>query len=353
MEPSAKLTLQYHDSLNPEIWEDGKLKSAIKDKLLQIAEAFLESIELDVDVEDITFTGSLANFNYTQYSDIDLHVLTDYNDYNQDKEVIKDYFKAKKTVWNSNHEIKIKGHDVECYVQDVNEPHYSTGVYSIKTDTWLVEPKKEKPVDEKEVLGKVEHMLNLINHALSDECDVECAERVKEKVLKMRQVGLEDKGEFSPENLAFKELRRRGVIDKLVTGVVQKNDAELSLKQENFKQFFELPGMASGGKGSRGPRHQGLTAGASKLTKTNTKSTSLVARSQIEQETPFPVIENLKKKKSGKSHIPPNIANAIASFYSISLEKVHQQPRGLSTSGITLAFDPVYKYYYLSKEAKK
>lgn len=352
MEPSAKLTFQYHDNLNPLVWKDGKLIPAIKDKLLQVAEAFLESFELDIDVEDITFTGSLANYNYTPQSDIDLHILTDLTEYGQDVDFLKDYFKAKKTVWNSNHDIKIKGFDVECYVQDINEPHYATGIYSIKNDSWLVIPEKEKPIDQSEVKRKVDHILELISHALSDSCNLECAERVKEKILKMRQAGLEAGGEFSVENLAFKELRRRGMIDKLVTGVVAKGDKELSLNQENFKQFFALPGMSTGGEGSRGPRHQGLTAGISKLTKPNTKSVTMVARSHIDQETPFPAIENLKKKKRGKTHIPPNIANAIASFYSINMDKVHQEPRKLSTSGISLAFDPVYKYYYLSKEGK-
>ena len=349
MEPSAKLTFQYHETLNPILWDGDKLKPEIKDKLLDIAEAFLESFDLSVDVEDITITGSLANYNYTPQSDIDLHVLTDNTSYNEDPEMLKDYFKAKKTVWNSNHDIKIKGYDVECYVQDINERHFSTSVYSLKTDTWLVPPKKQTPASEQEIAKKVNDMSELIDHALSDDCDVECAERVKEKVLKMRQAGLETGGEFSAENLAFKELRRNKMIEKLITGVLFKKDQQLSLKQENFKQFFTLPGMATGGKGSRGPRHQSLTAGMSKLTNPNAKSTTLVARSHVNQETPFRQIENLKKKKTGKSHIPPQLANAIARFYNINIETVHEKPRGLSTSGISLAFDPVFKYYYLTK----
>jgi len=350
MLPSAnKLTFEYHDSLNPLIWENNKLNPEIREKLLEVAEAFLEFIEVTVDVEDITFTGSLANFNYTEYSDIDLHILTDYKDYNIDKDLLKDYFKAKKTVWNSSHDIKVKGYNVETYIQDVSEPHHSTGVYSIKHDGWLVKPVKAGTIDKKALLKKVESMKALITHALSDKCDLECAENVKEKILKMRQAGLEKSGEFSIENLAFKELRRAGEIDKLVKGVIDKEDKELSMSQENFKNFFGMPGMGGSGKGSRGPRHQSLAAGVSKLTKPETKSTSMVAKMHTDKETPFMQIENLKKQKSGKVFVNPTLAATIARFYNINFEKVREKPRGLSTSGISLMFDPVFKAYFLTK----
>jgi len=345
-----KLTIQYHEELNPLIWEDDKLKPEIKEKLLEVAEAFLEFIEVTVDVEDITFTGSLANYNYTEYSDIDLHIITDFTDYKVDKDLLKDYFKAKKTVWNSSHNIQIKGYDVETYIQDKTEPHHSTGVYSIKHDKWLVKPTKHTPIDKKALLNKVQSMKELINYALSDKCDLECAENAKDKILKARQAGLERSGEFSLENLAFKELRRVGEIDRLVQGVTAKRDAELSLNQETFKTFMNgLPGMGGTGKGSRGPRHQALDAGVSKLTKSDGKSTKLVAKMHTDMETPFHEIENLKKKDKGKTYITPPTARSIARFYNINIEKALTEPRGLSTSGISLGYDPVVRQYFLSK----
>jgi len=349
MLPSAnKLTYEYHDSLNPVIWQNGKLKPEIKEKLLEVVEAFLEFVEITVDVEDITFTGSLANFNYTEYSDIDLHILTDYNDYNIDKDLLKDYFKAKKTVWNSSHNIKIKNYDVETYIQDISEPHHSTGVYSIKHDEWLVKPVKAGTVDKKALLKKVESIKELINHALSDKCDVECAENVKDKILKMRQAGLEKSGEFSIENLAFKELRRSGDIDKLIKGVIAKTDKELSLSQENFKSFFGIPGM-TGERKPRGPRHQAPLAGVRKLMNPNAKTVGVVAKMHTDKETPFSQIENLKKQKNGKVPINPTLAANIARFYDINFDKVKEKPRGLSTSGISLMYDPVFKAYFLTK----
>lgn len=347
-----KLTFEYHDKLNPLVWDGDTIKPEIKNKLLEVAQAFLETIEVPVDVEDITLTGSLANYNYTNYSDFDLHIITDYREYNIDIELLKDYFKAKKTVWNSTHEIKIKNYDVEVYIQDILEPHHSTGVYSLKNDNWVIKPEKSGSVDKKEVYRKAEAMRHMIDHALSDKCDLECAEITKDKILKTRQAGLEKGGEFSIENLAYKELRRSKDIDRLLKGVVAKRDKELSLNQETtFKTFMSQPGTTSG-KGSRGPRHMSPTAGMSKLTKHDTKSVSIIAKTHREMETPFPEIENLKKKPHGKTYVIPQTAHAIARFYNMNMEKVNTQPRGLSTSGIVLAYDPVVNRYYLHKKAK-
>jgi predicted nucleotidyltransferase len=353
MLPSAnKLTFEYHDKLNPEIWEHGKLKPEIKNKLLEVAQAFLESIDLDIDVEDILFTGSLANYNYTPFSDIDLHILTDFKEYKVEQDLLKDYLKAKKTVWNSAHNIQIKGYDVEAYVQDKNEKHYATGIYSIKNDAWLVAPSKAKPINQEEVLAKVKSMKDAIDHALSDKCDLECAENIKEKIMKTRQAGLEKAGEFSVENLAYKELRRSGDLERLIQGVLTKKDNELSIKNETFKMYTNMFGIETGGKGSRGRRDRGLTAGASKLTKSDTKSVSLIAATHREMETPFHEIENLKKKEKGKTYLIPQTASAIARFYNINFDKVLTQPRGLSTSGIVLGYDPSVKKYYLHKGKK-
>jgi len=353
MLPVDKLTFEYHDTLNPLVWNGNTINPDVKNKLLEVAEAFLESIEIPVDVEDITLTGSLANYNYTEYSDFDLHVITDCREYNIDEALLKDYFKAKKTVWNSTHEIKVKNYDVEVYIQDILEPHHSTGVYSLKNDTWVHKPEKSGHIDKKELAKKAEAMRHMIDHALSDKCDLECAENVKDKILKTRQAGLVKGGEYSIENLAYKELRRTKDIDRLIQGVIAKRDKELSLNQEaeTFKTFMSQPGMTSG-KGSRGPRHQSPTAGMSKLTRHDTKSVSIIAKTHREMETPFPEIENLKKKPRGKTYIIPQTAQAIARFYSMNMDKVNTEPRGLSTSGIVLGFDPIVRRHYLEKKEK-
>ena len=98
---------------------------------MEIAQDFYNSLETDAELKDVTFTGSLANYNWSKYSDVDLHLIVDYKDVNDDQDLVKDYFNAKKSIWNRNHDIFIDGYEVEVYVQDNNEPHTSSGVYSV------------------------------------------------------------------------------------------------------------------------------------------------------------------------------------------------------------------------------
>lgn len=348
MSPTSNdTTYAIHCDLNPLIWDCTTLKPEIREKLLENAMAFLDSIETDIDVEDITLTGSLANYTYTKYSDFDLHIITNFNDYGTDQVLLKDYFDAKKTIWNTNHDIKIKGYEVELYIQDSNIRHHSTGVYSLKTDTWLVKPKpidSAIQVDKNEVLKKKKTMLDIINYALSPECSLDSAIKAKEKFLDMRKIGLEKSGEFSPENLAYKELRRSGDIERLILGVTAKKDRALSLKQENFNSYTNLYGAEK-----RGPRHQSLTAGVNKATSANAKTVGMVARMHTDQETPFPKIERLKAKVKGIETLTPQEVQGIAAFYDLDLEKIKQQPRGLSTSGIKIKYNPLANIFVLTK----
>lgn len=353
MDASANnITYQFHTELNPQVWDGNSLKPEIKDKLLEIAEAFLDSLEVEIDIEDITLTGSLANYNYTKYSDFDVHIITNYKNYGEDVDLITDYFKAKKTLWNTTHDITVKGYDVEMYVQDSTPPHYSTGVYSLKNDEWLVKPKptkEKKDIDVQQVKLKMQSMLDIINFALSPNCDEECAEKAKEKFMELRKVGLEKGGELSPENLAFKELRRSGDIERLIQGVIVKKDKSLSLdsiQKENlsFKNFMGI-------NKKRGPRHQSLTAGINKIGNSEPgKSISIVADMHRKKKTDTVPVHNLKKKGTGGAPITNDRANQIIAQYGLDINKIKSgQPRQLSTSGISIGFDPLTNTFYLRK----
>jgi hypothetical protein len=149
--------------------------------------------------------------------------------------IIKEFFDAKKNVWNEKHDIKIKGFDVEVYVQDVEEPHISSGVYSILHDKWEIEPKKETPnIDDRKILEKGEDFAKkidqLIDLGLSNEV-LPKIELLRKKLKQFRQSGLESGGEYSYENLTFKLLRRNGYIDKLLKLKTDITDKKLSITQ--------------------------------------------------------------------------------------------------------------------------
>ena len=227
------------EDLNRDIWdEDNKLKPEISEKLLRIAKDFYEKLDLPVPILDITFTGSLANYNWTNLSDIDLHIVIDYNAVNEDTDLVKNYLMEAKSNWNRAHEIKIKGHEVEIYVQDSNEPHHSTAVYSLLEDDWKIKPKRKTfEVSEDAVRQKAEHFVKMIEDIekrFEDEKYEEVygdADRLRDKLRNYRQSGLETGGEFSVENLVFKYLRNTDEIGKVMNLKKDAYDAMMSVKE--------------------------------------------------------------------------------------------------------------------------
>jgi len=214
--------------LNPKIWNDDTLDIEVAAKLEDIAEAFQEFIGIDIDVVDYTITGSNANYTWTEYSDLDLHLIIPGTPTDEQREL----FTAKKALWAEQHTITIRGLPVECYVQGEDEPHHSTGVYSITKGQWLVEPKKVKPtLDDAAIEAKKDAVLAQIEQALLSK-DLEKLRTVKDKITQMRKAGLARAGEWSVENLVFKILRNLGLIDQITEKIRELEDAELSLEQQ-------------------------------------------------------------------------------------------------------------------------
>lgn len=214
--------------LNPKIWQGGRLDGKVRLKLLEIARAFVDFVGIDLDIEDYTITGSNANYTWTDYSDLDLHVIITGTPSDEQREL----FTAKKALWGEQHNITIKALPVECYVQGSDEPHHSTGVFSLLDNKWLVEPKKVKPsIDDAAIEAKKDAILAHIEHALLSK-DLDKLRSVKDKVTTMRRAGLERAGEWSVENLVFKILRNLGLIDQITDKIRELEDAELSLEQQ-------------------------------------------------------------------------------------------------------------------------
>jgi hypothetical protein len=232
-------SFQSKDSLSDQIFEmDGKrftMREDIRKRLLDISDDFIESLGIEFFIHDIVLTGSLSNYNWSQYSDVDLHILIDFEDSKFNSDLLKEFFDAKKNVWNEKHDIKIKGFDVEVYVQDVNEPHVSSGVYSILNNKWVVEPKKETPnIDERKILEKGEEFAKKIDRlsSIGEKDDaLTQIDVLRKKIKEFRQSGLEEGGEYSYENLTFKLLRRNGYIEKLLNLKSNLIDKKLSITQ--------------------------------------------------------------------------------------------------------------------------
>jgi hypothetical protein len=211
------------------------LKPDIRKKLIEISDHFMETLGVEFFIHDIHLTGSLSNYNWSKYSDVDLHIVIDFENTNYNHSFLKEFFDAKKEVWNKNHNVKIKNFDVEVYIQDNNEKHISSGVFSVLNNKWLIEPKKETPnIDDRKILDKGEEYAKKIDKMVSLSKKKDMTEEIsllRKKIKSFRQSGLESGGEHSYENLVFKLLRRNGYIKKLFDLRIKLIDKKLSLKQ--------------------------------------------------------------------------------------------------------------------------
>jgi len=205
----------FHDDLNPKLWNNNNLRPEVKLQLKLIARDFLEELGIQgIDVEDLTVSGSNAAYSYTPHSDLDLHILVDMSKMPND-EIYKELFNAKKSLYNDSHDIKIHGVPVELYVQDAREPVVSLGEYSILNDKWLRIPTKRRAnFDQTATKAKYEKLLNLIEIALKTK-KYSKVQNIIKTIRRYRQAGLDNGGEFGPENLAYKALRSQGYITKL------------------------------------------------------------------------------------------------------------------------------------------
>ena len=237
----------YNEELNPKFWTkkgegddvEWDLDTIIRKKLLSIGNDFIEDnkdILKKKDVLDIQLVGSLAGYNWTQYSDLDLHIIVDFSDMGEDEKMIDYAMFGSKFYWNTRHDIVMRGHDVEIAVQDIHSESYISSVYSLSKKKWIKKPKYSPPqvdkflVDSKfnsyaHDIDKLENKLVLGNVFPSNPKPLfNLASKLKTKIMKMRKESLAEGGEFSVGNLVFKKLRSEGYIEKLINVISKSYD---------------------------------------------------------------------------------------------------------------------------------
>jgi hypothetical protein len=226
-----------HGQLCSKIWDGDELKGVVRRRLLDIAQEFYKSLKLDRGVlSDIVFVGSLCNYNWSTYSDIDIHLVMDFSHIDGSPELLRTYFDLKKDNWKSKHDIRIYGFDVEMYVEDTLKSPTSEGRYSVLTDSWIKKPSRIGfHINKVKVRLKAEMFIDAVKEVMvlkemdNPERAYEYANRLYNKIFTYRKAGLEKGGEFSTENIVFKALRRNGTIDEL-----------RNLKNELFGEMLTL-----------------------------------------------------------------------------------------------------------------
>ena len=226
----VKGNVAYNRQLSPVAWSGDELRLPVKVALLRAAKFFTDYLDIpDFRVIDVVLTGSMANYNYTKFSDFDLHVVTSYAELECD-DLAEAFYRAKKSIWNDRHDITIGGHDVELYVEDVEQPPVSAGVYSLLQDRWLKRPEYNPPnIDDRAINLKVADLAKQIDVAVDRADDPADISRITDKLRRMRRSGLDTTGEFGVENLTYKILRNLGYLDKLETEFNKQQDQAISI----------------------------------------------------------------------------------------------------------------------------
>lgn len=229
-EPIKSFYLQ--DTINPEIWENDEIDEEIREDLLTIANDYMDTIDLDnVDIKDIILTGSLTNYNWSKYSDFDLHIIVDFDEISENHELVERMFDYSKKNWNSQHDITIKGYDVEIAAQDIKDLEEAMtsgrmgGIFSLMNNKWIKKPTKSDFVPDEEQIRKkastfMQEIKEIESEVEKEGSDLEEVSRriskVWKKIKDSRKAGLEKEGEYSLENLVFKLLRRNGYIERII-----------------------------------------------------------------------------------------------------------------------------------------
>lgn len=241
---------QIHEKLNENIFENDKMKDEIREKLLKIADFAIEKAKINKKhVSDIILTGSLAGYNYNEFSDIDLHIIYDLSFVKDEekKELAKKYFDEKRRILNLKYNFSIKKHKVEIYFQEATEPHKSLGIYSILKNKWIKYPEKVKlDLDNYEIIKKTKEIIKDIKETIErDPSDYNSLEVIFDKIVNMRKESLKKENNvFSVENLVFKFLRKTGIIESLTNYLTYLKSKELTIERKldawNFINIIKI-----------------------------------------------------------------------------------------------------------------
>lgn len=233
-------SLEVQEDLDRNVWdEDDRLKPEIAERLIKVAQDFIRELNLEkFNIQDIVLTGSLANYNWSKYSDYDLHIILDFAQIDENIDLVRKFLNAKKSAWNRKHQIYLGDYEIELYFENRGDPHESPGIYSLKYDRWNKKPAPgEVKIDKKNAVKKAEDLVRQIEDVErfmkkeKYEDAMARGKKIKDKIKRMRKSGLEARGVYSVENLAFKLLRRAGDIGNLLEMIDEAYDAQMSLEK--------------------------------------------------------------------------------------------------------------------------
>ena len=222
-----------HDILNPKLWSNNKLKEEVHNKIIEIINEFISLIPIPVDIIDAVIVGSQASYNYTDKSDLDIHLISNFELISENTELVDIVYKNIKSKFKSDYKITIKDIPVELYMEDVNSSVTSNGIYSILNQKWIKFPKKLDSIPEVDISDQYNYWKNIINKSLKSSTKSSQIQQLIDKIYIIRKNSIAAEGEYSAGNQLFKELRNAGLIKDLKSKYKELKSQELTL--ENYR----------------------------------------------------------------------------------------------------------------------
>ena len=221
--------LEKHDELNPKLWTNNKLNPDVRAKLFEIVDQFVSSCEIPLHIVDVHLVGSMASYNYTQYSDLDVHIVTNFELLDCSKEILQTAYNSVKAKFNSEYDITIRGIDIELYVEDITSTVMSNGIYSLYEDKWIKFPKKLTNIPEVDVTEETKVWTDIANSAIESN-DSAIIEKTINDLYIIRKNSIDTEGEYGKGNQLFKEIRNIGLLDGLKDAYKRARSKELSME---------------------------------------------------------------------------------------------------------------------------
>lgn len=251
MNDTLEEKIEKHDTLNPKLWDikTNKLLPEVREKIEEIVNTFLDTLEEDgikIIPDDVILIGSNAGYNYNENSDLDIHIVANTEDLDCPDNLYPLLYSAYRSMFNSKYDITLHGIPAEIYVETEGMPRVSDGVYSVKEDKWIKEPKqKDVPeINQDKFQALFDKWQDKIDDLLSRKDELSDEQEIVDlinDIYKLRQQGLKMKdAEFAIPNLVFKEIRSLGELDELKDlkdKVMSKRLSLESLKHESFGDY--------------------------------------------------------------------------------------------------------------------
>lgn len=219
-------SMQRHDALESTYWDGDKMRPEVQASLKKTGLQYFGRLEQKlpcVKLKDILFTGSLSNYNYTSFSDVDLHLTVDIADC-KCKALVSEYITLMNYYHHETEEEVFLRRPMQVTVIMANQDKGQDSRYSVLQAKWVVmpEPGRKVPYSKQAlsdyVMAYHEQIreLKALFHTDPKAFDCERAQSLFSKLKQERAAGLKGaRGYDSIENTAYRVIRSVGDLSTL------------------------------------------------------------------------------------------------------------------------------------------